>query len=181
MPTEHEYKYVLSMDLVKEYTEDQLKAMADDHMEICQGYLAFSKGMTIRVRGVKTFSKKKWFLTCKQKVGDRVIEIEKKLDERDGGDLWEVCVGKLKKDRYVFQHDDATWELDLFKRGADIYFVMAEVELPEGAPRPTTMPEFMAKKLIYEVALTDDRFSNKRLGDVEYSTKLYQKLHNGPI
>jgi hypothetical protein len=56
--------------------------------------------------------------------------------------------------------------------------VLAEVELKEGSPRPKRLPEFIKKHLLYEVPLTDDRFSNKRLGDVDYATRLYWQTKN---
>lgn len=195
MPTEHEYKMVLSTEFAKDFDHSALRKKAIDHQHIQQGYLVFSKGMTTRIRSIDNGVKKKWYLTFKQKVGNRVIEIEKKIDERDGVDLWSICVGKLKKDRYVFEanksgklksgeleHDNKgiKWEVDLFKKGTILYFVLAEVELPEGSPRPKT-PDFLKEYVLYEVPLTDDRFSNKRLGDVEFATNLYQQIQDGEI
>lgn len=183
MPTEHEYKYVLSMDTDEEY----FKEHCEKHFVIQQGYLAFSKGMTCRVRSSRQgLASVKWFLTFKQKVRNRVIEVEKRLDDRDGNDLWSVCVGRLKKDRYAICDEDAAdngkfgvWEVDFFKKG-NLYFVLAEVELAEGSPRIAS-PDFIKDNLLYEVPLTDDRFSNKRLGDVEYATSIYQKIVQGEI
>ncbi len=179
MPTEHEFKYVLSHEIAKDLDHPTLLKMAREYQHIKQGYLAFSKGMTTRIRGIQDGEKHKWYLTFKQKVGDRVIEIEKKLDERDGKDLWSVCVGKLKKDRYVIDHKGITWELDFFKKGHHLYFVLAEVELPEGSSRPKFVPDFFKDYVLYEVPLTDDRFSNKRLAEVEFATQLYQELTSG--
>ena len=107
------------------------------------------------------------------------IEIEKKIDDRDGQDLWSVCVAKLKKDRYMIEDKGITWELDFFRKGHHLYFVLAEVELPEGASRPKIVPDFLKDYVVYEVPLTDDRFSNKRLGDVDFATNLYQNILNG--
>ncbi len=183
MPTEHEYKYVLSMETNEEYFKKHCKI----HYTIQQGYLAFSNGMSCRVRSIIESGgrwRRKWFLTFKQKVGDRVIEVEKRLDHRDGEDLWSVCVGRLKKDRYVIKDNDGIeWEVDFFKnffKNGNLYFVLAEVELEEGSPR-IEPPLFITLHLLYEVPLTDDRFSNKRLGDVEYATSMYQKIVQGEI
>jgi CYTH domain-containing protein len=177
MPTEHEYKTALSVDLC----EKTVSKKAREHQRIEQGYLAFSKGMTARIRFIDDGKKTKWYLTFKQKVGERVIEIEKKIDERDGQDLWSVCVGKLKKDRYVVDNKGVVWEVDFFKKGNHLYFVLAEVELPEGATRPKSVPEILKPHVLYEVPLTDDRFSNKRLGDVDYAMELYRKINEGVI
>ena len=179
MPTEHEYKYMISLQIADDISTPELLKMSKERQHIKQGYLAFSKGMTTRIRCIDDGEKKKWFLTFKQKVDSRVIEIEKRLDDRDGEDLWSVCVGKLKKDRYVIEDKGITWELDFFKKGHHLYFVLAEVELPEGAVRPKKVPEFLEDYVLYEVPLTDDRFSNKRLAEVEFSTNLYQRILNG--
>lgn len=177
MPTEHEFKYVLSLDLVRTYPEAKLKSLAKRVQKIKQGYLAFSKGMTTRIRSIRADKKTKWYMTFKQKVTNRVIEIETKISRRDGSDLWEVCVGKLSKERYDIVDDFGnTWEVDLFKKGDHLYFAMAEIEMAEGAIRPTWIPDILKPFMIYEVPLTDDRFSNKRLGDVDYATKLYRKI-----
>lgn len=180
MPTEHEFKYVLSL-----FTDVDSMPWEKCFL-IRQGYLAFSKGMTTRIRSIQAVDetgslvgKPKWYLTFKQKVRNRVIEIEKKLDDRDGADLWAVCVGKLKKYRHVVDNEGIKWEVDLFFKGNHQYFVLAEVELEEGSPRPKILPDFLKQWVVYEVPLTDDRFSNKRLGDVEFATDLYNKMADG--
>lgn len=170
MPTEHEYKYVLRQEFLPETVD------WDRIQNIEQGYLSYSKGMTLRIRHLEEGKKSKWFLTLKQSVRGRVVEIETKIDERDGEDLWEACVGKLKKIRHVVEHKGANWEVDFFYKGCHLYFVMAEVELPEGSSRPKEIPSFIKEHLLLEVQLTDDRFSNKRLGDAEYATKIYNEL-----
>lgn len=180
MPTEHEYKYVISLDIAKEYDETALRQMSREVQHIKQGYLAFSKGMTLRTRCLVKKGKKQWFLTFKQKINDRVVEIENRISGRDGKDLWSACVGQLTKDRYVFPHYGHVWEVDFFRKAGLLYFVQAEVELEEGANRPDDIPPFLKKHIIYEVPLTDDRFSNKRLGDVEYAYRLYQSLTEKP-
>ena len=179
MPTEHEFKYMISKEIAADFDHSKLMKLAKEHQHIKQGYLAFSKGMTTRIRCIDVDDKQKWYLTFKQKVEDRVVEIEKRLDERDGKDLWSVCVGKLKKDRYVIENKGITWELDFFKKGQHLYFVLAEVELPEGADRPKNPPDFLKDYILYEVPLTDERFSNKRLAEVEFATNLYQQILNG--
>lgn len=179
IPTEHEFKYVISMDILAHHKETELRTMCHNLIHIKQGYLAFSKGMSSRVRCSTEWGKDKWFLTFKQKVTKRTIEIEKKLDERDGNDLWAVAVGKLKKDRLIFPHDGIKWELDLFKFDNEIYFIMAEIELDENSHRPKHILPLLKPYVLYEVPLTDDRFSSKRLGDVNYSKQLYNQLVAG--
>jgi CYTH domain-containing protein len=176
MPTEHEYKYVIAPGLLEQHPEANLRVTCQKHLIIEQGYLAFSKGYSSRIRKVTEFGKTRWFHTLKQKVTTRVVEVEKKLDDRDGADLWPCCVGKLKKDRYVFPHDGNIWELDLFKQDGSVYFILAEVEVSEGAPRPKTIPELFRDHVLLAVPLDDDRFSNKRLGDHIHAKALYKQV-----
>ena len=179
MPTEHEYKYLISMDIAGRTGTSFLAQKAKEKQVIKQGYLNFNKGTSTRVRCTTVANKQSWSFTFKQKVGDRVVEIEKKkIDDRDGQDLWSVCIAKLEKDRYLIEDGDLTWEIDFFKNGDNVYCVLAEVELPEGAPRPENVPNFLKDYLLYEVGLEDDRFSSKRLSDVEFATNLYQRFQN---
>ena len=176
MPTEHEFKYVISLDLTREYTEDQLKVVCSEHRAIEQGVLLHGSGSYLRVRRSVTKAGVQNFLTFKLKDADRTIEVEQPIDARDATDLWRRCYFKLKKDRYIYTENGLKWEIDLFKDGERVYFILAEVELPEEAPRPKKLPAFLKRHLLYEVPLTDDRCSNKRLGDVEYASKLYEQL-----
>lgn len=179
MPTEHEFKYVISKDILVEFSEGTLASMAEKVYLIQQGYLYFSKGMSCRIRSITecdTDKKVKWYMTFKQKVGGRVIEIEKKISARDGKDLWAVAINKLKKTRCVYSHEENEWELDLLETDSGVYFIVAEVELDEGALRPKSMPLFLRRYLKLEVDLDDDRFANKRLGDIEYAKSLYTSL-----
>lgn len=180
MPTEHEYKYLLSLDVARE----DLQGCSGMIGEFRQGYLAVSDDMNLRVRHSLMPYGESWILTFKQKIPGRQIEIEQTLETRDALDLWEISTRKLKKIRHFFEDivcDQRTvWELDLFY-GPDLYFAMMEVEVDEGAPRPDLPKslEFLKKHILYEVPLTDDRFSNKNLGDVAFATDLYQQIQQG--
>ena len=171
MPTEHEYKYVLDLSLASE----DLETMTSKSYHIEQGYLYFSKDMATRIRCMKNSEEEKWYFTFKQKIDNRVIEIEEEIDRRDGQDLFKICVRKLKKDRYVIDNKGIMWEVDFFKK-ENLYFILAEVELEEGAPRPKKLPNFLKDHILYEVPLTDNRFSNTNLGDIDFATNLYNEL-----
>lgn len=174
MATEHEFKWVLPL----KFSEKKIKAQACEIHKIKQGYLPDSKGnTTLRVRCVEQNDVKHWFLTLKHKTKNRVIEIEQRIDARDALDLWKDCDRKLKKTRYVVRDKyNQAWEIDFIKKDKTVYFVQAELELMESEKRPTELPDFIRDEILYEVPLTDDRFSNKRLGDVDYAKKLYQTL-----
>jgi CYTH domain-containing protein len=178
VPTEHEFKYVISLDLVDEFTKSQIKEMCVDYRCIEQGVICHGPGMYLRIRkcSFKDKNKASWQMTFKLKDADRTIEIETPIDSRDGEDLWTRCYWSLTKDRYVCEKYGIRWEIDFFKHKNDVYFILAEAELPEDAPKPEKLPGFLKKHLIYEVPLTDDRFSNKRLGSVSYAKKIYKQL-----
>jgi CYTH domain-containing protein len=172
---------VISLDLIREYTEDQLAVMCQEQRGIEQGCFLHGPGSYLRIRRVSTKGKVEWFLTLKTKDADRTIEIENPIDARDAQDLWSRCYWKLKKDRYVYAEGGIKWEIDLFKENGEVYFILVEAELPEDAPRPKKLPGFLKRHLIYEVPLTDDRFSNKKLADVDYAQKLYRICNRKPL
>jgi len=139
--------------------------------------------MDLRVRhSILKDGRDEWRLTFKQKVVERKIEIEQVISSRDGMDLWEIAVSKLKKVRHYVENEDrrdnTVWEIDLFYNHnvGDLYFAMAELELPEGSPPPEELPDFLQKFLLFKVPLTDDRFLNKRLGDMGYAKNLYKEI-----
>jgi CYTH domain-containing protein len=172
MPTENELKFVLLLD-----TEEQYKKLAHHKVFIHQGYLVASKGISLRCRKVEN-KKVNYYLTLKSSVNGRVVEIENNIDERDFNDLWSQCMNKLEKVRYVVMDGkDQEWEIDFFKDyNSNNYFCLAELEMPEGQEKPKTIPNFIKENLVYEVSLTDCRFSSKLLADVRYATKTYNQL-----
>ncbi len=178
MPTEHEFKYIISLDFATEFTEEKVKEICCEHRFIQQGVICHATGKSVRIRQTITNDQgfPDWQLTFKLKDSDRTIEVENSIDSRDGQDLWSHCYWKLKKDRYVYEFNDLKWEIDFFKIKSKVYFILAEVELPENAPRPNKVPYFLKKFILYEVPLTDKRFSNKRLWNMKYATKMYSKL-----
>ena len=123
----------------------------------------------------------------------RIIEISTEIDKKDFDAFWEKAKGKLLKIRYVIQdiskvHEhletaegepwQEVWEIDFFKTmDNETYFVMAEVEIPEGRKEPLfDVPDIIKQNTIFRVPLGDSRFSNTHLGDVKYATKLYTSL-----
>lgn len=176
MATEHEFKYVLNFD-PKLALSAVCCALKIEHIE--QGYLSSGSGNTVRIRCITKKEKKIWFYTFKRKIKNRVIEIETKISSRDGQDFWEECKNKLSKKRHTLPKniDGSKWEIDFFyDEEGKHYFAMAEIELEEGSLPPKKLPPIIKDHLLYEVPLTDDRFSNKRLANVQYTKELYKTL-----
>lgn len=173
MPTENERKYVLRVEC-----EGEFKRVADSVLVCKQAYLAFSKGMSARVREtIDHINKSKYRFCFKQNVDGRVVEIEKKIDRRDFDDLWSKSLNRLEKLRYNLWIDDHLWEVDFFKdREHRTYFALAEHEMPEGQLEPDFIPEIIQKNLIYIPHPEDSHYSSKRLADVRYATRKYEEL-----
>jgi len=170
VPTENERKFVINKKC-----EASVKKLSNEAFEISQGYLVSTKGVTLRLRKTSCYDTRKetYYFTLKSTVNGRVIELEHEIDERDFHDLWQNSINKLEKTRYKIKHNKLIWEVDFFYdyRG-EMYFALAECELPEGVEKPATMPEIIENNLIYEVPLDDSRFANKHLGDPRYCIDL---------
>lgn len=173
MPTENEKKYVLKLEC-----EEEIHEIAEGVLRIRQGYLMASKGTSLRIRKSHSSPYHKFFLTFKSASNSRVIEIEKKIDERDFNDLWLQTLNKLEKNRcFVHDSEDNIWEVDFFiDHNNETYFALAEFEMPEGQKEPEFIPDFIQRNLIYEVDLTDSRFSSKLLADVRYAKNILSNL-----
>lgn len=176
MPTENERKFV-----IKNSCEKTIADMAIQKYEISQGYLIATRGITVRVRkSVPVYAngnKGGHYFTLKANTNGRCIEVENKLDKRDFDDLWNIALNKLEKVRYEVKSGKHLWECDFFRdyRG-ETYISIAEVELPEGQIEPDTLPTFIRDNMLYKVALTDTRFSNKLLGDARYALDLLNEI-----
>ncbi len=177
MSTEFEYKYILRMS--SELRETIIKNKIESR-RIKQGYLFTSNDMVTRIRSSTNLKNDElqWFLTLKKKTRIRLIEIETEIDSIDGEELFEFCDKKVEKIRDLIKHNELIFEVDFFINLEIIqgwYFVMVEVEVKLNSERPK-LPDFLQKHLLYEVPLTDNRFSNTNLGDVNYTSNLYKEL-----
>ena len=173
MPTENEIKIVLRMDC-----EEQIAKSASNVYEICQGYLIATRGITVRVRSLKSVKNgMQYYFTLKCTTNNRCIEIENNLDSRDFNDLWNISLNKLEKTRYKFNGKYKGWIADFFKdHHNEVYFALAECEMPEGQLHPDAMPEEIKKAIVYEVPLNDIRFTSKLLGDVRYAKRILKEI-----
>jgi CYTH domain-containing protein len=173
MPTENELKYLLQADSENKFRKS---TCLSGIRHIRQGYLGFSKGMSLRIRETND---ERYELTFKQKVNNRVVEIEKKINARDFEDLWSVSVNRLEKIRYDMRFLDKNsqvhmWEVDAFKdHDHNTYMMLAEHEMPEGVEEPNYIPSLIRETLVYAVPRIDDRFASKKIADVKYAKKLY--------
>lgn len=174
MPTENERKFLIKSDC--ELSVDELSS---EQYKISQGYLIATRGITVRVRrSIKeSTGNESYCFTLKVNTAGRCVEIEKNIDQRDFNDLWNIALNKLEKIRYLIKHGKSTWELDFFKDYRnETYMAVAEIELPEDQVEPDSIPDVVKKNLLYKVPLTDNRFSNKLLGDARYAAELLNEI-----
>ena len=69
------------------------------------------------------------------------------------------------------------WVVDFLRDGSgELYFVLAEVELPRGVTAPSSIAEEIAPHVLHVVERSDSRFTNKRLTDIVYASALYDEI-----
>lgn len=185
MPIENERKYVI---LETPAVERLFQEAANRAVWIEQKYLSNEKGISLRVRLSACEGVHAHHMTFKRDVDGDTVEIENPISEEDFRKLWKVGFGKVTKMRYLYQG----WEVDFFKdKRKQTYLAIAEIELPPKMMWPESIPEHVQNNLIYTVPVingqNDKRFSNKRLGDIDYARNLLNevkaksKIHLPPV
>jgi len=124
-------------------------------------------------------------LTAKQDTGERVVEIETLISQRDFDDLFVQTVEKLEKNRYnlgiIRGGHLFIWEIDLFysleKCYPNPYFILAEHEMPEGQSTPDFIPDLIQQYLLYAVPIQEsNEYSSKKLSSPAYAMERYRLL-----
>lgn len=173
MPTENERKYVL---INEPNVVQEIAKRADRLLAIEQAWL--ENGLRIRKIFGPHYEEPIFKATFKQRVPKRLIEIETDIDERDYFDLLPLTKQVLQKTRYIIPMGSLKWEVDLFydRKRSNLYFVMAEIELPEGVSNPPSIPNFISDNLLFEVPIDNTDFASKKLQDIEYAIGIYNQL-----
>jgi CYTH domain-containing protein len=167
VPIENERKYVID-----ETSEMIFAQHAEKTFHIEQKYLAINKGFSTRVRSINNC---RYILTVKQDVQGMIgqLEIETDISKEDFDILWKTAYRVVSKVRYVYKG----WEIDFFKneQGKN-YIAVAEIELPPKIKWPETIPLIIKENILYVVPIEDKRFSNKKIGNVKYASKLLEHV-----
>lgn len=171
MPGENEIKFVLFFDLKPEMLENKHWK----RVPIKQAYLPDGP----RVRQYDEdyiFTYKRWI-----DAKNRDTEVETDLSEEDFYDLWDECDIALKKDRYLNPNNPKgfEWSIDFLQdedNGDQVYFILAEVEMPEGMEEPDAIPDIIKPYIAYRVPKGDFNFSNKKLADPAHARKMLETL-----
>lgn len=105
--------------------------------------------------------------TYKQRVGDKLIEIETDISSDDYEALFSVSRDQIVKTRVEVDNNGEKWEIDFFydTLNANLYLIMAEIEMPDGQDAPNSLPDFISDNLLYAVPRDDRRFDNSNLSD----------------
>jgi len=168
---ENELKFVLKPEIEK-YLGDLPK------WKILQAYLPSPKDIAYRIR--KSICKDRGIfnrLTIKYRNEDGTnTEFEFPIhSENDFVKLLSKATQSLTKNRFLLKTEDHNWEIDVFHDNTS-YFWMAEVELPVGQAKPASIPSLIGDHLVYEVLLTDSRFSSRKISNVAYARKLFTEV-----
>ena len=206
MPIERELKYVLKW--TPELAHDLRVAASAEKKpvggtvyaySIDQGYL--QKGSRVRrlnpvfLTGIPSgVAEPRCRFTYKQKLKDRpgLLEIECDIEESDFNLAWSEAERKLYKVRVVLPMGNFVFEIDHFyensasvSNGDEPYLVLCELELPYTGtdfaykPEDVSLHPIIEKYLLFAVPEGDDRFSNRKLGDRHYVTKVLSEVTSG--
>jgi adenylate cyclase len=147
MPVEIERKFLVA--------SDGWRASAVG-LRFCQGYLARSDGVTVRVRRAGSRA----YLTVKGEPDGLVRpEFEYDVPVEEAEAMFELCHRPLiEKTRYEVPHAGLVWHVDEFE-GDNAGLVLAEVEL-DHPEQPVDCPSWLGPEVSH-----DPRFRNSRLVD----------------
>ena len=168
MPIENERKYVLQLNLC------QSKFAGYKSYEIKQSYVLLGKRRSLRIREIyEKGCAPQYLMTFKQNESSFNREIEVAISQEDYSAINETCKIKLYKKRYCYEG----WEIDFFlNEKGEVYFVQAEIEMPEDMSAPAEIPPLISENLIYTVGRNDNRFSSRRLANPRHARKLLNKI-----
>jgi CYTH domain-containing protein len=178
MAIENELKYVLLLKNEIGYMTDLELLGTTTVDKITQGYLPGGARIRSIVNkyefGYMDHNTQEWVsppsnlkFTYKVRVGADLVEIETDLSQADYDRLITVARDTIVKTRITVPDGDLNWEVDFFhdEYNANLYLVMAEVEMPEGVAVPSSIPAFITDHLLYAVDREDRRFDNANLSD----------------
>ncbi|PCI01378.1 MAG: hypothetical protein COB76_01600 [Alphaproteobacteria bacterium] len=141
----------------------------------------FINGRATVNKGVRLRDEDGTFLvTYKELVDGDLVEIESTIEKHDFDALYPSCKDHVKKWRWTKDIDADKWFVDyLIERerpGGQVYFIQAEVEMPEGLEKPSFIPPEIEKNILHHVARNDVRFNNRNLSNVNATKALYASL-----
>ena len=154
MPTEIEHKYLVDKNLWRQVTSDK-------YVQIRQGYLLTDPDKTVRIRT----SGEKGFITIKGKtVGASRPEFEYEIPIEEANQLINTfCSSIIEKTRHYVNHENKTWEVDVFE-GLNFGLMVAEIEL-QSEDETYIKPNWVVLNVT-----NDNKYANSNLTVKPYST-----------
>lgn len=145
--------------------ESDYQALATLETTEDQGRL-FISGFPIRIRQKNDTQ----LYTFKAQVNGDLIEVEDKFkDSSDFNALLAISREPISKVRFEKQIGEDLWCVDFLKtRDAieSVYFVMAEVERPEGVGAPGDLPHEISKSVLFRADQGDEAVTNRNLSNI---------------
>ena len=136
MANEIERKYLI--------INDAWKALADDGMQIIQGYMGSNEKSSIRIR----INGDKANLNIKSKtIGIKRSEYDYKIPLKEAKEMLETLCDKplIEKTRYHVKHENNVWEIDVFA-GENEGLIVAEIEL-DATDETFNLPDWIGEEV----------------------------------
>ena len=154
-------------------SEQSIAEQAEQTLHIEQKYLTIEKGISVRIRRTINNRISSYSMTVKKNVSGQCIEIECSISKDDFDKLWTTGHNKVTKIRYLYKG----WDIDFFKRhNGKNYIAIAEIEMLPLQKAPKFIPIIIKRNIIHNVDINDNRFSNKKLGNIKYANQLLKKI-----
>jgi CYTH domain-containing protein len=172
VPIENERKYVLR-DHESAY-HDLINGVSYWGLgkKLIQGYLPGDA--RIRMQYMEQNPGTAGVFTYKIMTPEGLVEIETMIDKADFDRLWPLTRDRLRKNRFTIFREGLRWDVDFFQDEQNqIYFALAECEMPEGMIEPSEILPPLRPYIAYVVPLErQTEFTNVRLANPEYARNL---------
>ena len=170
---ENEVKYILKLDGLYNFVDNYWSASM-----ITQYYLPNG----IRIRSTSIEENISYTINTKKLRPDySFMELEYPIDK----EVYELLHSQqatigLTKIRYTKLVNDELWSIDFLLNQENLYFVIAECEMPETRIIPNNIPAIVLNNLVYAVSRREQAdYSNYCLANISYATNLLERIKNG--
>lgn len=163
-------------------SKDNFGRLLQTAAPLYEGRHPLTKKKSIRLRKKTEEGQTSYIMAYKQYVLDEIapVEVQDKDFSKDRFTLlYPHCINPIKKIRRKKYIENNKWCVDsLFDRTPEqnIYFNLAEVEMPRGIEKPCFTPPEIITNTIFEVPREDLRFQNRQLSDINHAAALYNEI-----
>lgn len=178
---ENELKFVLSQEAAEASNIEAHPDFLPSFIKktIIQGY--HSGGGRLRYEQIR-HALPKYTFNYKMNLPDgQIEEFEQEIDQGTFDRCFPLCKHQVSKYRYTSVSEDRSevWDTDFFydPSSLEVYFVMAECEMPEGRLAPLVIPPFIEQFRLHDVTRGDNAFTSRKLGDIKYARTLFGDIN----